>query len=157
MWGVFMSTKIFAYKYPLAEMRFHHISFDLPSYEGVEGSVGDFSVETNLSFGVDVEDLFCTLSVSAKLTPSNKDTVEAGDVTEISIEVTGTARFELEEGHDITEARLNNLSPEEVASFSNCLDPLVMSKVKTILADAGIEGVTIPLQLRPTKSIKRSK
>lgn len=152
-----MSTKIYAYDYPLAEIRFHHILFDLPSYDGIENSVGNLSVETNLSFGVDSDSLYCTVAVIAKLTPDAKESVESEDLIEINIEVTGTGRFELEEEHDITEENLNDLSSEEVMSFSNCLDPLIMGKVKTILAEAGIEGVSIPLQLRPTKSVKRAK
>lgn len=146
-----MSTEVCAYNYHFLEMRFHRIIFDVPSYDDIEDKGGDLSVETNLRFGVDASYLYCTVSATVKIIPEGQEEKDPDDKTEIEIQVAGTGRFDAGEDHGITNERLNELDPDEIVSFSNVIDPLVVGKIKEILVDAGIEGIGIPLQLRPVR------
>ncbi|RKR79586.1 hypothetical protein [Marinobacter nauticus] len=146
-----MSIEVCAYNYHLVEMRFHRIRFDIPSYDRIDNNGGDLSIETNLRFGVDSNSLYCTVTAFVKIIPEGQDDIDSDDKVIIEIELAGTGRFDLGADHGITSKRLNELEHEEVVTFSNVIDPLIVSKLREILLDAGIDSITIPLQLRPVQ------
>ncbi|WP_342632182.1 hypothetical protein [Marinobacter alkaliphilus] len=147
-----MSTKVYAYNYHLVENRFHRVLLDIPSYDGIDDSGGDLSIRTQLKFGLDSNNLYCTLSGTTTIIPSGKEAVDQSEETEITLEIAATAKFELPQNHGIDAKKLNNMTDDEVMSFSNVLDPLLVNKIRETLIDAGINGITLPLQLKPLRS-----
>lgn len=147
-----MSTKVYAYNYHLVENRFHRIIFDIQSYDGINDNGGDLSIRTQLKFGLDSNNLYCTLSGITTIVPSGQEAVGKSERVEITLEISATAKFELPQDHGIDRERLNNMTDDEVMSFSNVLDPLLVNKIRETLIDAGINGISLPLQLKPLRS-----
>jgi hypothetical protein len=147
-----MSTDIRAYNFRLWDIKFSDIKFEIPVHEP-EGSSGRVLVETGLSFGIQDNDLFCTVVLSVKLIKGEKIEVSAENTT-ATLEITAAGRFELPEGHSFQDNDFENLTDDQVGSFSRVMEPPLIMKARGILIEAGLDASGVPLQLGAPVAMK---
>lgn len=140
-----MATEISAYNYRLWEIRFHQIDFNVPGYDD-DPAPGRVSVETTLNFGMDENFVFCTLSLDLDLIKGKEGEV-TDDSIAASLKLSGTGRFELPLEHGLCDDDFQDLDDSAVRSFSKIMEPLMVMKARSILADASIDASGVPLQL----------
>lgn len=146
-----MSNELVANDCRLWEIRYHSVDLDIPSYED-ESEANKVFVETSLQFGMEDDDLFCSVTLTLKLVKGiegePKDEIKDENIA-ASLKVTATGRFELPKDHGLEEGRLDSLTENEVRGFNKIMEPPLILKAKAILSEAGLDGRGLPLQLEP--------
>lgn len=126
----------------MTNFRFSAMHMDVPSIERL-ASGGHIDLDTNLNFSIRDGMLVVTHRMMASMRSAGSEK-ESEDSAEASIEVVGVATYEIPEGVEVEDGSTAELTTEKVEGFMHMLEPILMLKLKAMLADAGARGVAIP-------------